>query len=170
MPHILGDKASAGICGSGVVDALACLLELGFLDESGLLEEDPSPIAPPVVLTQRDVRMAQLAKSAVCAGLCTLAHRAGLDWDDVEELVVAGGFGRYLRVEAAGRIGLLPGELVPRVRGVGNGVLSGAAMLLLNQELWGPSEALAADADTLELSTDSFFGETYVEGMLFPEE
>lgn len=92
-PTYLGDKAPAGICGSGVVDALACLLELGLLDESGLLEEDPAPIAPPVVLTQRDARMAQLAKSAVCTGLRTLAQRAGLDWDNVEELAVAGGFG-----------------------------------------------------------------------------
>ncbi|MDE6838687.1 MAG: hypothetical protein K2P33_09855, partial [Acutalibacter sp.] len=62
-----------------------------------------------------------------------------------------------------------PADRGGKERPAGDGALSGAAMLL-NQELWGPSEALAADTDTLELSADPFFGEAYVEGMLFPEE
>ena len=77
--HVIGGGAPKGICGSGVIDALACLLELEQLDETGLLEQDPAPVAPPVCLTQKDVRMVQLAKSAICAGLSTLLRVEGLE-------------------------------------------------------------------------------------------
>ena len=76
--HVIGGGAPKGICGSGVIDALACLVELEQLDETGLLEQDPAPVAPPVCLTQKDVRMVQLAKSAICAGLSTLLRVEGL--------------------------------------------------------------------------------------------
>ncbi len=167
FPHVLGEGTPLGICGSGVVDALACLLELNILDESGFLEDDPAIIAPPVSLTQRDVRMVQLAKSAVSAGIRTLMHRAGVTCREIEELVVAGGFGSYLNVESAGKIGLLPMELVPKVKVLGNGALSGAAMLLLDRDMRGCSESLAARAETADLSADEYFMEAYTEGMLF---
>ena len=114
----------SGICGSGVIDALACLLEIDALDETGLLETAPASIAPPVELTQRDVRMVQLAKSAVSAGLRTLMHTVNISCSDVAELAVAGGFGSYLNPANAGRIGLIPEELVPKVRILGNAALS----------------------------------------------
>lgn len=87
--HVIGGGAPKGICGSGVIDALACLLELEQLDETGLLEQDPAPVAPPVCLTQKDVRMVQLAKSAICAGLRTLLRVEGLCGADAAELAVA---------------------------------------------------------------------------------
>ena len=76
--HVIGGGEPKGICGSGVVDAVACLLELELLDETGYLEDDPAVLCGAVSLTQKDVRMIQLAKSAVCAGMRTLAHHAGL--------------------------------------------------------------------------------------------
>lgn len=165
--HVIGGGAPKGICGSGVIDALACLLELEQLDETGLLEQDPAPVAPPVCLTQKDVRMVQLAKSAICAGLRTLLRVEGLCGADAAELAVAGGFGSYLDVNSAGRIGLLPEELVPRVRVLGNAALSGAAMLLLNRGFIPHSEALAAGARTVDLSTSAEFMSAYTEGMFF---
>lgn len=165
--HVIGGGAPKGICGSGVIDALACLLELEQLDETGLLEQDPAPVAPPVCLTQKDVRMVQLAKSAICAGLRTLLRVEGLCGADAAELAVAGGFGSYLDVDSAGRIGLLPEELVPRVRVLGNAALSGAAMLLLNRGFIPRSEALAAGARTVDLSTSAEFMNAYTEGMFF---
>lgn len=166
-PHVIGDAPPAGICGSGVIDALACLLETGALDETGLLETAPAPIAPPVALTQKDVRMVQLAKSAIIAGLRTLMHTRGVSCADVAELAVAGGFGSYLNAANAGRIGLIPGELVPKVRILGNAALSGASMLLLDRELAPACERLARSAETLELSSDPIFTQYYTEGMFF---
>ena len=110
--------------------------------------------------------MVQLAKSAICAGLSTLLRVEGLCGADAAELVVAGGFGSYLDVDSAGRIGLLPEELVPRVRVLGN-ALSGAAMLLLNRGFIPRSEALAARARTVDLSTSAEFMNAYTEGMFF---
>ena len=167
VPHVIGEGAPAGICGSGVVDAIAALLRLEQLDETGLLDPDPAVIAGPVVLTQQDVRMVQLAKSAVCAGIRTLTKAAGLSLEQVGALAIAGGFGSFLNLESAGAIGLIPPELVPKARTLGNAALTGAAMLLLNRDFAAFSAALAEQAETVELSTDARFQEYYVEGMLF---
>lgn len=167
LPHVIGGGAPKGICGSGVIDTLACLLETGALDETGLLEPAPAPVAPPVALTQKDVRMVQLAKSAISAGLRTLMHTAGISFPDVAELAVSGGFGSYLDAANAGRIGLIPQELVPRVRVLGNAALSGASMLLLDRELSPACEYLAQSAKSLELSANPAFTQYYTEGMFF---
>lgn len=165
--HVLGGGPAQGVCGSGVIDGLACLLELGLLDETGLLEGDPAMLQAPVSLSQQDVRMVQLAKSAVCAGLTTLLRTAGVAGGQVEELAVAGGFGSYLDVENAGKIGLLPRELVPKVEVLGNAALSGAAMLLLQKGLRPQSQALAASACTVDLSANPVFLELYTDNMFF---
>ena len=165
--HVIGGGVPQGICGSGVVDAVASLLELELLDETGYLEDDPAVLCGAVSLTQKDVRMIQLAKSAVCAGMRTLAHHAGLRWDEVAELIVAGGFGSYLNLESAGKIGLIPEEMTGRTRTVGNASLDGAAMLLLDTALRNESEKMALAAETVDLSTDPVFMESYTEGMFF---
>ena len=165
--HVIGGGEPKGICGSGGVDAAACLLELELLDETGYLEDDPAVLCGAVSLTQKDVRMIQLAKSAVCAGMRTLAHHAGLRWDEVAELIVAGGFGSYLNLESAGKIGLIPEEMTGRTRAVGNASLDGAAMMLLDTALRSESEKMALGAETVDLSTDPVFMESYTEGMFF---
>ena len=165
--HVIGGGEPKGICGSGVVDALACLLELETLDETGLLDDDPAVLCGDVSLTQKDVRMIQLAKSAVCAGMRTLVQHAKLSWEQVSELLVAGGFGSYLDLENAGRIGLIPPELVMRTRAIGNAALDGASMLLLDQALREETEGMARAARTADLSTDPVFMQWYTEGMFF---
>ena len=165
--HVLGGGTPQGVCGSGVIDGLACLLELDLLDETGLLEEDPAVLQAPVSLSQKDVRMVQLAKSAVCSGLTTLLRTAGVPAGEVEELAVAGGFGSYLNVASAGKIGLLPQELVPKVQVLGNAALSGAAMLLLNETLRAESQRLAESAHTVDLSANPVFLELYTDNMFF---
>lgn len=167
VPHVIGEKEAVGICGSGVVDGIACLLDAGQIEESGCLEIDPISILPSVALTQKDIRMIQLAKSAVHAGILTLLHVAGISCEAVDELCVAGGFGSYLNVENAGRIGLLPAELVQKVRCIGNAALSGAASILLHQEYRSTCRMYADSARLVELSNDPFFGEAYIENMLF---
>ena len=167
--HTIGDAAPAGICGSGVADVAACLLMLGKLDETGLLagDADQWPLAQGVAFTQLDVRQVQLAKSAVRAGMETLLHRAGLLAADVARLAIAGGFGSYLSLDSAATIGLLPPELVSRCDVLGTAALSGAAMLLRSRPLQEESRRMADSAAAVELATDPFFAEQYIQQMLF---
>ncbi len=165
--HTIGSVAPVGVCGSGLCDAVACLLDLELLDESGYLEDDPTALEGAVSLTQKDIRMLQLAKSAICAGLSTLVAHKGLAMNDVPVLRVAGGFGHYLNMRSAARIGLLPSALADVARAVGNAALDGAAMLLLNDDRRAASELLAQRAETLELSTSATFAEHYIAGMAF---
>lgn len=165
--HVIGETDAVGICGSGIVDAVACLLESGQIDISGYMEEQPAAIAPGVFVTQEDVRMIQLAKSAIHAGLLTLLHLAGINRDAVKKLVIAGGFGSYLDVENAGRIGLIPEELAQKVEVVGNAALTGVAMVLLNREYRTVCKKYAEQAKVAELSGDPFFSEEYMAKMMF---
>ena len=165
--HVLGETEAEGICGSGAVDALACLLAAGDLDESGLLDPEPAQICGKVFLTQKDVRAVQLAKSAVAAGIVTLTHASGAEPDRVDSLSIAGGFGSYLDVKSAGAIGLIPEELVPRTRVLGNAALRGAAMLLLDRTLQARCESTARQAVTVDLASSKVFFQAYTDCMFF---
>lgn len=169
LAHVIGETAPVGICGSGVIDAVACLLKTGTLDETGFLEDSPATIVGAVGVTGEDIRMIQLAKSAVCSGIESLLHHAGLSCGVMPELLVAGGFGSYLDVGSAAAIGLIPAALAGNTRPIGNAALSGASMLLQSRPLVEELEGIARNSTTLDLSTDSFFLEAYVENMLFPE-
>ena len=164
--HVIGDGTPRGICGSGFVDAVACMLDIEALDESGYLEDDPFVIQPHVELTQQDIRMLQLAKSAICAGLITLMKQNGLSSADISTLYMAGGFGNYLGCAAAARIGLLPRELANKARAVGNAALAGASMLLLSADLRPRARELSNNAHVAELSTDPLFSRLFMSGMM----
>lgn len=165
--HVLGDGEPAGICGSGVVDALACLLEIGQMDETGFLDPEPAVICGRVTLAQKDVRAVQLAKSAVAAGIRTLLQTAGKHPEEVDELAVAGGFGSYLDVNSAGRIGLIPETLAANVRVLGNAALRGAAMLLLDRTRIPECEQRTYGAKTVDLTASALFLQAYTDGMFF---
>ena len=167
--HTIGDRPALGICGSGAIDAVAALLAVDALDETGCFtgKEDEYPLAERVRFTQQDVRQIQLAKSAIRAGTETLLHRSGVRPEELAQAAVAGGFGSYVDLGSAAAIGLVPEELVGRCRVLGNAALAGAAMLLRRGALAGESEALARRAKTLDLAADPFFMEQYVEQMLF---
>ena len=167
--HVIGETAPQGICGSGIVDAVACLLDGEILDESGCLEEDEYIIQAPVGLIPKDIRMLQLAKSAICGGMLTLLDHRRVQPEAVSALYIAGGFGNYLNIQSAVRIGLLPVKLAEAARVIGNGALDGAAMLLLDPKRKVRAEQLAKDAEVLDLSTNSVFAEYYVAGMLLSE-
>ena len=166
--HVIGDVEPAGICGSGLVDAIKCLLETELLDETGILEDDPTQIFENVVLTQQDIRMVQLAKSAVHAGINTMMKTAGITSDEVDKLLIAGGFGSYLNTENAGKIGLLPMELISKTEILGNAALSGAAMMLLNKKARKKAVEYAMKTEVITLSSNPIFTEEYMEQMFFP--
>ena len=165
--HVIGETEPKGICGSGLVDAVACMLDAEILDESGFLEDEPFTVQAPVTLTQKDIRMLQLAKSAICAGIITLIKTEGITLQDIGSLAVAGGFGRYLNLENAGRVGLLPPELTERTAAVGNAALAGASMLLLDRGARDEALTQAGAATVADLSANPIFIDAYTEGMLF---
>lgn len=165
----VGGEAPRGICGSGLLDSVACLLELGRLEESGRLSGGEAVLTPGVTLTQQDLRALQLAKGAIAGGLSTLLHHAGLPAGAVERLLLAGGFGAALRPESAGRIGLLPAGLVRRTQPVGNAALRGAARLLCHPERLEELRTLCKRCKVLELSTDPWFSEAFLDAMALEE-
>ena len=167
--HVIGKRRAIGICGSGLIDAAAAMLELEILDESGYLEDDEIEISEGVTLNQNDIRMLQLAKSAICAGLLTLIKSEKLNASDVERLFVAGGFGNYLSFDSAAAIGLIPRAIAERAKSVGNAALAGACMLLLNKDLKAEADNIARSAETLQLHGNAVFSENYMNGMLFCE-
>ena len=165
--HTVGGAAARGICGSGIVDAAACMLELELMDETGFLEDGDVTLAEGVTLTQNDIRALQLAKSAIYSGLCTLAKKCGAELESIAELKIAGGFGKYLNIHSATRIGLLPREVLGRTETVGNAALAGASMLLLDVTLRKKAEEIAKRAEVVGLASDPVFSELYMSSMLF---
>lgn len=167
--HTIGDKPPVGICGSGAVDAVAALLTLEALDETGYLTggEDTYSLAQGVGFTQQDIRQLQLAKSAIRAGVEALLSRANVRQEELTQAAVAGGFGSYVDLGSAAAIGLIPQELVGRCRVLGNAALSGAAMVLRRGALTRECDRLAQNAETLNLASDPVFMEQYIEQMLF---
>lgn len=162
-------QPALGICGSGILDALAVMLETGAIDDSGYLEEVWKVGGSGLTITQKDVRQIQLAKSAVCAGLLTLMEEEGLSAAEVRRFAIAGGFGSTMDLDSAKSIGLFPAALRERTAFIGNGALGGARMLLMNQRLREESEGIARDAVELSLSASSVFMEHYVDCMSFAE-
>lgn len=110
----IGGGPPRGVCGTGAVSLLAALLELGAVDETGLLDErweEGFPLGGGVVFTQRDIRQLQLAKAAIAAAMDALFDAAGLSPSDVKTLYIAGGFGSAIDPQAAARVGLIPAAL-----------------------------------------------------------
>ena len=123
---------SETICGSGIIDALYCLLALEELDETGCLENEVVRIDGKVTVNQEDIRALQLAKSAIHAGMTTLMRTVGIKADEIEKLLIAGGFGSYINVKNASAIGLFPSALKERTKTLGNAALEGGAAILLD--------------------------------------
>ncbi len=165
----VGGQPARGVCGSGILDALAVMLETGAIDDSGYLEEDWPVGGSGLAITQKDVRQIQLAKSAVCAGLLTLLEEENTDAGEVRRFVIAGGFGSTMDFDSGKKIGLFPAALRARTAFIGNGALGGAYMLLLNPALREESERMAREAAELPLSTSAGFMDAYVDCMSFLE-
>jgi uncharacterized 2Fe-2S/4Fe-4S cluster protein (DUF4445 family) len=167
--RVLGNVEPRGICGSGLVDAVAAALDNGTLQKSGRIDGPPTiPLQPPVVLTQKDVRELQLAKGAIAAGFRILLERWGATPDDLSRIYLAGAFGNYISRASARRIGLL-GLPPERVEPAGNTALRGAKLALFQPD--GPAcsyEALRNKTRHLSLNEDEQFQQIYVEEMSFP--
>jgi len=168
--HTIADAPALGLCGSGLIDAVAALLELEIMDETGALDEDSVILAPGVALLQKDIRAMQLAKAAIAAGIQTLLEISGTDCDQIEALYIAGGFGSHLNIASAARIGLIPEELTSKVHIIGNAALAGAAQLLLDEKKLSQVRSIAAASKHWNLGGNPRFNDNYMNAMLFPME
>jgi uncharacterized 2Fe-2S/4Fe-4S cluster protein (DUF4445 family) len=163
--HVIGNAPPRGICGSGLVDAVATGLDMGVILPSGQLANSARelPIDGPVALAQSDIRELQLAKAAVASGMRLLLKRWGATHDDIEVVHLAGAFGNYVRIESAVRTGLL--EIAPcRIQAAGNTALRGAKMVLLSPDLEFPGPI-----EHIPLASEPEFQDTFVACLQFPE-
>lgn len=166
--HTIGESDAVGVCGSGLIDAIAASLDLELIDETGAMDDDEIELAPGVALQPKDVRAVQLAKAAIAAGIETLLETAGVRPEDVTTLYIAGGFGNHLNVQSAARIGLIPEKLTSRVKAIGNASLAGAARLLLNRNALCCAQEIAEKSQHVNLGGNPKFNEHYIDQMLFP--
>ena len=165
--HILGNVAPRGICGSGLVDAVAASLELGIVGPGGRIAGGAASfmLAPPVALSQTDIRELQLAKGAIAAGIRILLEEFDAHPGDLTAMYLAGAFGNYVNTSSARRIGLMhfPSDLI---KPAGNTALLGAKIALFNN-----GDLLARIAGLVRhvpLSSNPQFQDIYVEEMTFP--
>ncbi|MEG0484194.1 MAG: ASKHA domain-containing protein [Oscillospiraceae bacterium] len=167
--HTIEDAPPCGICGSGIVSALAAMKSADIIDETGYLQsnEEKYDLTEKISITQRDIRMVQLAKSAVCAGIYTMLDICGISYTEITRLAIAGGFGSYLDLDAAAEIGIFPFELREKAEVLGNAALTGAAMILLDSDLAQRAENMANAAKTADLGTSKAFMEHYMDCMSF---
>lgn len=170
----IGSTLPVGLCGSGLLDLVALLVDKGLIDMTGCMEADylierqeSTDTDHDIVLTPQDVREVQLAKAAIRAGITILVKNAGITFADVEHVYLAGGFGNYLRAESALQIGMLPPELRGKVVPVGNSAGIGAQFALRSMRFDVDIRAVVDKAKYIELSMRQDFNEEYVNGMMF---
>ena len=161
---VIGNTTPSHICGSGIMDAIATLLDIGVIDETGAMP-DPYEFAPGVVLQPKDVRQVQLAKAAICGGIKTLISREGLTEEDIKTLYIAGGFGSYITLDSAVRVGVFPKELQDNAKVIGNAALSGAIMILLGADK--KFEPASVETECINLAQQPDFSDLYMESMFF---
>ena len=163
----IGGAKPVGLCGSGVIDAVACLLENGTIDETGAMEAEKAVICEEIALTQKDIRQVQLAKAAIAAGIKTLLMLSDTKEEEVTAFYIAGGFGSHLNTDSAIRIGLFPKALRKNVKVLGNGALNGAAALLTQEELKEKINEIASEAVCVNLGGMQEFNDKYIDEMFF---
>ena len=168
--HVIGDKAPLGLCGSGLLDLVAVLLETGDLDETGRLERGDYRLCDNVVLTQKDVREVQLAKAAIRAGIELMARHLGKPVESIERVLLAGAFGNYLDPASACKIGMIPPVLLERIQPIGNAAGAGAKLCALSAQEFAYGTRLARETEFLELAALPEFQDQYVDCLTFEED
>lgn len=168
--HVIGDGPAAGLCGSGLLDLTASLLEAGTIDETGRLAGGAYPLCPGVTLTQKDVREVQLAKGAIRTGIELLAKALGAAVEDIRTVYLAGAFGNYLNPASACRIGMIPPVLADRVVPIGNAAGEGAKLCAVSREEFVYSQRLAQSTEFLELASLPEFQDRFVDSLGFSED
>lgn len=193
---VIGAGPARTICGSGLIDAVAELLNLGVINATGrfvptgrlegklppailtrVIRDKTGPAfvlawnrengGQPVVLTQQDIREVQLAKGAIRAGITILLRKMGIEESQLEQVFLAGAFGNYIRPESAVRLGLLPQIPLERIYFVGNAAASGAEMVLLDSDYRELASTLARKIEYIEIAHEPDFQSIFANCMSF---
>ena len=169
---VVGDAEPKGICGSGLIDIVAVMLDKGILQSDGNITDDyviydGKSKQNTIALNQQDIREVQLAKSAIAAGVNRMLALAGITADDLDHVLLAGGFGNYINIKSAMRIGLLPDLPIEKYITIGNSAGSGAVLALKSEGFITEMEQLKEKMEYIELSTDTEFSMEYAMNMFF---
>jgi len=186
---VIGDVAPRGICGSAMIDLMAEMFLSGIIDKAGRMRTEAATPriregehgleyvvawsgetaeAEDIVITEVDVNNLLRTKAAIYAGFSVLVNSVGVSISDIEQLLIGGGFGRYINVEKAVQIGLLPDLPLETFRYLGNSSALGAYSALVCREAKAVTDEIARKMTYLELSADNRFMDEYVSGLFLP--
>jgi uncharacterized 2Fe-2S/4Fe-4S cluster protein (DUF4445 family) len=178
----IGNQPPVGICGSGIIDAVAELLKAGAIMESGRLTQLKNGQGKSFVLwksrngtqreieiTQKDIRQVQLAKGAIRSGIVALANRLDVELADLDTLYIAGAFGHHIRMESLARLGVIPSACAEKVVLVGNSSKTGAMLCLLSREKRREASHIASQVRYVELSCYPEFDRLFADCLAFKE-
>jgi len=195
--EVIGDVNPRTICGSGVIDVICVLLEMGILEKTGrllkpeklktvlpekilsrlimknnqpafLLAKYEKPHQPDVIFTQEDIRQVQLAKAAVRTGITILQNKLSIKDSDIKQVFLAGAFGNYIKKTSALRISLLPKIPPENIKFVGNAAATGAQMVLLSQSCRKKANLLTRKIKYIEIANEKKFTDIFTDSMIFP--
>lgn len=191
--QVIGDAEPVGICGSGILEAIAELNKKELIKKSGrlkrkedleregrhvlaehIMEEDKKRKIiickkgdEIISITQEDIRQVQLAKGAISSGFYSLIDFMGMDIDDIDSIVIAGQFGRHLKTSSLTGVGIIPESLNDRINYIGNSSKTGAVMCLLSKDVRKEMEDLAKDIEYFELSTKEGYEKLFTKCLTF---
>lgn len=194
----VGNQPATGICGSGLLDIIIFMLKAGIIEDGGrivdideipeefanlrsrmvngergndfvLASADLTSIGDAIVITQRDVREVQLAKSAIAAGISTLMDELNVGTNDLDRVILAGAFGNYVRKESAIAAGMLPNVPLSKVHSVGNAAGEGAKLALISSDIRRDADKIGRQVDYIELTTNMGFQEKFADALIFAE-
>jgi uncharacterized 2Fe-2S/4Fe-4S cluster protein (DUF4445 family) len=180
---VIGDTEAIGLCGSGLVDAVAELVQAGLLDHSGKFVQEDGPhaerltkigeekvfmLTDTVYLSQKDVRELQFAKASIATGWNILCRELGIAPEDVAQVLLAGSFGSYLSPASAVRIGLVPRLPLTRIVSAGNVAGEGAKIVALSVQERAAANAILDEVEYVELSGRTDFNDLFIDQLKFP--
>ena len=185
----VGGKAPRGICGSGMIDLISELLETRIIDRSGKFQAKPghsriarvndeaayvlafgeeTPMGEDIVFSESDLKNLVYSKGAVYAGFTTLLSEAGLDFETVDRVIITGGFGQYLNMEKAVRIGLLPDIARDKFTYMGNSSIAGAYMALLSNKFRQEAREICNNMTYVDFSSNPRYMDEFTAALFLP--
>ena len=178
--HTIGGQAPLGLCGSGILSAIAEMCNAGLVEPRGtikqegrggfeLVSKENSATGRPITITRKDIHEIQLAKGAIRAGIEVLLNHAHLKAAQVQQWVIAGAFGTHIDLGAAVRVGLFPNQPLNRFHQVGNAAGVGARQMLLSTHQRQLASSFLDRVQYVELTTEPDFQNIYIESLFFPE-
>ena len=165
---MIGNTEAKGICGSGIIDAVAQLFVNQKVDKKGRIKDGIFHINEKISINESDIESIIRTKAAIFAGCCVLLDAVNLQFEDLEKVYIAGGFGNYLDIHNAQIIGLLPPIDYEKFKLLGNASLSGAKSCLLSKEERRKAEDIAHAMTYVDLSSSNSFFEQYSSALFLP--